>query len=73
MVTYFNKKDLVSFGNYLLSPHRRALFKSHPDLGERNLEERLSQVHHSDIEEWKYQLETKSTLELINKMKNGNI
>lgn len=70
MVTYYNKKDLVSFGNYLLSPHRRALFASHPDLGEKDLEERLSQVHHSDIEEWKYLLEVKSTAELINKMRN---
>jgi hypothetical protein len=57
MVVYYNKKDLVSFGNYLLSPHRRALFASHPDLGEKNLEERLSQVNHSDIENWKYTLD----------------
>lgn len=57
MVVYYNKKDLVSFGNYLLSPHRRALFETHPDLGDKDLEERLSQVHHSDIENWKYTLE----------------
>ena len=57
MVTYYNKKDLVSFGNYLLSPHRRALFALHPDFKENDLEERLSNVHHSDIENWKYALE----------------
>lgn len=61
MVVYYNKKDLVSFGNYLLSPHRRALFASHPDLGDKDLDERLSQVHHSDIEEWKFELSIKET------------
>lgn len=53
MVTYFNKKDMVSFGNYLLSEQRRDLFASHPDFGEKNLKERLSYVHDSDIENWK--------------------
>lgn len=53
MVTYFNKKDMVSFGNYLLSEQRRDLFASHPDFKEKNLDERLSYVHDSDIENWK--------------------
>ncbi len=70
MVTYFNKKDLVSFGNYLLSPHRRALFASHPDLGDKYLEERLSQVHHSDIEEWKFELSMKETDKFSKKIKD---
>jgi len=49
MVTYFNKKDLVNFGNYLLSEERKRLFENHPEpVG--TLEERLSKVHHSDIE-----------------------
>lgn len=46
---YFNKKDLVKFGNYLLSDERKELYKSHPEpYG--TLEERLSVVNHSDIE-----------------------
>ncbi len=49
MVTYFNKKDLVDFGNYLLSEERKRLFENHPEpVG--TLEERLLKVHHSDIE-----------------------
>lgn len=49
MVTYFNKKDLVDFGNYLLSEERKRLFENHPEpVG--TLEERLSKVHHSDVE-----------------------
>lgn len=44
---------MVSFGNWLFSNHRRELFASHPDLGDKNLENRLSQVHDSDIENWK--------------------
>ena len=51
MVTYFNKKDLVSFGNYLLSDERRELYKNHPELSE-HLEERLATVSHADIENW---------------------
>jgi hypothetical protein len=53
MVTYFNRKDLVSFGNYLLSDERKERFKINPNF--RNgelLKERLSQVHHADVENW---------------------
>jgi len=39
----------VNFGNYLLSEERKRLFENHPEpVG--TLEERLSKVHHSDIE-----------------------
>ncbi len=53
MVTYFNSKDMVSFGNYLLSEERKEMIKSHPEFDESTHEERLSRVSHADVENWK--------------------
>lgn len=52
MVTYFNKKDLVEFGNYLLSEERTLKVWGHPvsDKDPDGIEGRLKQVHHADIE-----------------------
>lgn len=47
MVTYFNRKDLVEFGKYLLSDERKESFKA---ISKVNLKERLSEVHHADVE-----------------------
>lgn len=50
----YTEADLVSFGNYMVSEERRDLYATHPDYA--NIEmlvERLSQVHHADIENWK--------------------
>ena len=59
MVTYFNRKDLVSFGSYLMSEKRKARFDESYKEKIRNgmdnplpMEERLKQVHHADIENW---------------------
>ena len=59
MVTYFNGKDLVSFGTYLLSEKRKARFDEAYKEAIRNgmdntlpTEERLNHVHHADIENW---------------------
>ena len=41
MVTYYNKTDLTSFGEYLLSERRKA-----------NIRGDLSKVHHADFENW---------------------
>lgn len=52
MVTYFNKKDLVSFGNYLLSEERINLIKEHPEFDSNSIEERIKQVSHADYLNW---------------------
>lgn len=58
MVTYFNKKDLVQFGEYLLSDERRKLFKEsykekiRSGISPLPVEESLKLVHHSDIANW---------------------
>lgn len=49
MVVYFNKKDLVNFGKYLLSEERKKLIEQHPE-PTRTTEERLKDVSHADIE-----------------------
>jgi hypothetical protein len=42
MVTYFNRKDLVSFGSYLLSEKRKAIIS----------DENMDNVTHADIHNW---------------------
>jgi len=46
MKTYFTKKDLVKFGEYLLSDKRTELIK---ERGNDQLKERLKTVSHADI------------------------
>lgn len=48
----FYKKDLVSFGQYLLSEERTNRLKNKPDSCI-PLDIRLREVHHADIENWK--------------------
>lgn len=53
MVTYFNRKDLVEFGNYLLSEERKEHYRNHPEADcMPPLEDRLSEVNHADVENW---------------------
>lgn len=52
MVTYFNKSDLVSFGNYLLSEERTNSVVNHPEMPMEILTQRLSSVSHADLENW---------------------
>lgn len=61
MVTYFNRKDLVSFGSYLLSEKRKASFQATFDeatkLGQNPVpvDDKINLVHHADIENWLYE------------------
>lgn len=50
-----SRKNLISFGNYMMSEERRERFK---ELSNDNLEDRLSQVHDADIQNWKDMQET---------------
>lgn len=58
MVTYFNRKDLVSFGSYLLSEKRKNQLKESREEAVKNginpipLEEAMSEVYSADIENW---------------------
>lgn len=58
MVTYFNRKDLVSFGSYLLSEERKSLFQaSYDEAIKRGLnpitpEESMRHVWQLDISNW---------------------
>lgn len=59
MVTYFNRKDLVSFGSYLLSEKRKARFEESYKQAIRDgmdnpvpVEDKLKKVFHADVENW---------------------
>lgn len=49
----YTEKELVSFGNYLLSPYRTENLMNHPDFKEELLVERLECVSDADLENWK--------------------
>ena len=67
----FTTENLVSFGNYLLSDERIDLFASHPEYKSlASLKQRLSQVHHSDIENWKIK-EFQHTVDKMNDAKRS--
>ncbi len=53
MDTYFNAKEMISFGNFLLSEERTEMLVKHPETTEENISERINQVSHADFENWK--------------------
>ena len=58
MVTYYNRKDLVSFGTYLLSEERKRRYEEFDLVRGPSgppAEERLKTVNHADIENWLYE------------------
>ena len=56
MVTYFNRKDLVDFGKYLLSDARTEQIKEHYKEDKSfDVEFRLKEVWHNEVENWIYE------------------
>jgi len=61
MVTYFNRKDLVNFGQYLLSEEREEKIKERYNPEDNiSLDERLREVYHSDVENFLESLKKES-------------
>ena len=52
MVLYYNRGDLVKFGDYLLSEQRKQRFINHPDPPGGSLEQRMSKTDKADIDAW---------------------
>ena len=56
MVTYFNKTDLIKFGEYLFSEERRELIQRRIDENEKDglktvpIDETLREISHADVE-----------------------
>lgn len=63
MKIYYEESDLVSFGKYLLSEKRDALIINNQEFENlEQLKERLKQVYHADLENWK---ESQKSVEIL--------
>lgn len=52
--TYYTKKDLISFGNFVLSPLRRKnLILIRREQGKSETDPTLDQVYESDLANWR--------------------
>lgn len=51
MITYFSEQDLVSFGNYLLSPLRREYYLGQ-GIEEEKVDSLLTAVNNIDLTNW---------------------
>lgn len=52
MVMFFTEQDLVSFGEYMISPVREASINTHPDMTDSEKAERLNSVTNLDLNNW---------------------
>ena len=70
MVIYFTEEDLVSFGEYMVSPQRRQLIKDRPNPNGISLEEKLAIVHDIDLTNWAYLASTNR--QVMDEVNNDN-
>lgn len=56
MVVFFEERDLVSFGNYLLSDNRTKMFDNmkEENKDDENYIDTRNSVNHADLENWAY-------------------
>lgn len=54
MIIYFTEEDLVTFGEYMVSPQRKQIIRDKPNPEGVSLEERLSKVYEADLTNWAY-------------------
>ena len=53
MVTYFNKTDMISLAEYMVSEERTQRIINHPEAASMTtVAERLKQVHDADFQNW---------------------
>ena len=50
MITYFTEKDLISFGNYMISPNRKEDYAKQLEADQ--ISKYLTQVNTYDIQKW---------------------
>ena len=60
MVTYFNKTDMISFAEYMVSEERMQSIINHPEASFMPpVAQRLQMVHDADFENWLLRKEKK--------------
>ena len=54
--TYYTTKDLVSFGNYLLSEQRKKWMNENNEISNRPKGSGMNEVYDADIANWKFHI-----------------
>lgn len=59
MITYFSEQDMVSFGNFLLSPKRKEAYLEH-NLEEEQITQALLVINPLDLTSWFKEMQQRS-------------
>jgi len=54
MIIYFTEEDLITFGEYMVSPQRTQIVRDQPNPDGIEFKKRLAQVYESDLTNWAY-------------------